>query len=154
MEFSRIVCVSLFSYQGSLSLRQLIYFTTSSRSCQELFSFFSGYFLLLPQLPGSRNGSAVSVLLTACLLYHTFHLMSTTFFNFYNCLNCMFIRCFFDSLVRIPLFHQTVNCFFIFKSFKFQILLSSLLILSPLHLLEIFFLLLIQLPDRTAQAAY
>ena len=94
MEFSRIVCVSLFSYQGSLSLRQLIYFTTSSRSCQELFSFFSGYFLLLPQLPGSRNGSAVSVLLTACLLYHTFHLMSTTFFNFYNCLNCMFIRCF------------------------------------------------------------
>ena len=61
---------------------------------------------------------------------------------------------FFDSLVRIPLFHQTVNCFFIFKSFKFQILLSSLLILSPLHLLEIFFLLLIQLPDRTAQAPY
>ena len=61
---------------------------------------------------------------------------------------------FFDSLVRIPLFHQAVNCFFIFKSFKFQILLSSLLILSPLHLLEIFFLLLIQLPDRTAQAPY
>ena len=117
MEFSRIVCVSLFSYQGSLSLRQLIYFTTSSRSCQELFSFFSGYFLLLPQLPGSRNGSAVSVLLTACLLYHTFHLMSTTFFNFYNCLNCMFIRCFFDSLVRIPLFHQAVNRYFDFYVF-------------------------------------
>lgn len=84
---------------------------------KNFFSVFSGYFLLLPQLPGSRNGSAVSVLLTACLLYHTFHLMSTTFFNFYNCLNCMFIRCFFDSLVRIPLFHQAVNRYFDFYVF-------------------------------------
>ena len=41
-EFSRIVCVSLFSYQGSLFtvLRQLIYFTTSHRMCQVLFEVF------------------------------------------------------------------------------------------------------------------
>ena len=38
-EFSRIVCVSLFSYQGSLFvvLRQLIYFITVISVCQELF---------------------------------------------------------------------------------------------------------------------
>ena len=41
-EFSRIVCVSLFSYQGSLlsSLRQLVYFIISSMLCQELFLVF------------------------------------------------------------------------------------------------------------------
>ena len=40
-KFSRIVCVSLFSYQGRfavISLRQLIYFITSLSPCQELFS--------------------------------------------------------------------------------------------------------------------
>ena len=40
-KFSRIVCVSLFSYQGCLSvisLRQLVYFIISFRSCQALFS--------------------------------------------------------------------------------------------------------------------
>ena len=46
-EFSRIVCVSLFSYQCSLFFtvsRQLIYFTTSSFVCQELFWSFSNFF--------------------------------------------------------------------------------------------------------------
>ena len=40
-KFSRIVCVSLFSYQGCfavISLRQLIYFIISLSPCQELFS--------------------------------------------------------------------------------------------------------------------
>ena len=40
-KFSRIVCVSLFSYQGCFavsSLRQLVYFIISFRSCQALFS--------------------------------------------------------------------------------------------------------------------
>ena len=39
-EFSRIVCVSLFSYQGCLSLRQLVYFIISVLLCQALFSSF------------------------------------------------------------------------------------------------------------------
>ena len=45
-EFSRIVCVSLFSYQCSLylSFRQLIYFITFISVCQELFSFFEASF--------------------------------------------------------------------------------------------------------------
>ena len=40
-KFSRIVCVSLFSYQGCsavISFRQPVYFIISFRSCQELFS--------------------------------------------------------------------------------------------------------------------
>ena len=38
-KFSRIVCVSLFSYQGllCLSLRQLVYFISSLFVCQALF---------------------------------------------------------------------------------------------------------------------
>ena len=45
-EFSRIVCVSLFSYQCSLclSFRQLVYFITFISVCQELFSFFEASF--------------------------------------------------------------------------------------------------------------
>ena len=41
-KFSRIVCVSLFSYQGllRLSLRQLVYFISSQIVCQVLFSTF------------------------------------------------------------------------------------------------------------------
>ena len=40
-KFSRIVCVSLFNYQGCLSVisfRQLVHFIISFRSCQALFS--------------------------------------------------------------------------------------------------------------------
>ena len=45
-EFSRIVCVSLFSYQGSLFvvLRQLVYFITVAFVCQQLFKFFQNFF--------------------------------------------------------------------------------------------------------------
>ena len=42
-KFSRIVCVSLFSYQGCLSVisfRQPVYFIISFRSCQALFQKF------------------------------------------------------------------------------------------------------------------
>ena len=47
-KFSRIVCVSLFSYQGllRLSLRQLVYFISSLFVCQALFKFFSNIFEL------------------------------------------------------------------------------------------------------------
>ena len=47
-KFSRIVCVSLFSYQGllCLSLRQLVYFISSLFVCQVLFSSFSNIFEL------------------------------------------------------------------------------------------------------------
>ena len=54
-EFSRIVCVSLFSYQGSLFavLRQLVYFTTSYRLCQVLFEVF--YFFKIQNLKRRRR---------------------------------------------------------------------------------------------------
>ena len=47
-KFSRIVCVSLFSYQGFfvLSLRQLVYFISSQIICQVLFQLFSNSFLM------------------------------------------------------------------------------------------------------------
>ena len=46
-EFSRIVCVSLFSYQGSLLtiLRQLVYFISFPTVCQELFQLFQNFFI-------------------------------------------------------------------------------------------------------------
>ena len=113
LEFSRIVCVSLFSYQGSCLLDSSFTLPLLPDPVKNFFSVFSGYFLLLPQLPGSRNGSAVSVLLTAHLLYHTFHLMSTTFFNFYNCLNCMFIRCFLTARLGYHSFTRLSTVFYI-----------------------------------------
>ena len=40
-EFSRIVCVSLFSYQGLFcSFEQLVYFISFKTVCQELFLIF------------------------------------------------------------------------------------------------------------------
>ena len=76
-EFSRIVCVSLFSYQGFCRFRQLIYFITSFRLCQELFSSFFKFFfdVLLPTFS-----------LTTRLFYHSFSSLSRTF---------LFIFCFF-----------------------------------------------------------
>ena len=52
-EFSRIVCVSLFSYQGSLFLtvfRQLVYFIIFINVCQALFSSFLRHFLMICRL--------------------------------------------------------------------------------------------------------
>ena len=48
-KFSRIVCVSLFSYQGllCLSLRQLVYFTSFLTACQELFLIFLKYLIFI-----------------------------------------------------------------------------------------------------------
>ena len=52
-KFSRIVCVSLFSYQGFfvLSLRQLVYFISSLFVCQVLFSSFFKHFWVKILLP-------------------------------------------------------------------------------------------------------
>ena len=72
-EFSRIVCVSLFSYQCSLclSLRQLVYFITFISACQVLFlSFFRGILMFV------RRSQAT------CLLYHMFVSLSTIIFVF------------------------------------------------------------------------
>ena len=60
-EFSRIVCVSLFSYQGCLSLRQLVYFIMLFLTCQELFlNFFKLFFSTY--LPFISNSFTLSYL--------------------------------------------------------------------------------------------
>ena len=94
--FSRIVCVSLFSYQGllCLSLRQLVYFITFISACQVLFSSFFEAFLMFV-----RRSQAT------CLLYHILTGLSTTFFAFFKtfqivCSEETILR---DSSVRITL---------------------------------------------------
>ena len=56
-EFSRIVCVSLFSYQGllCLSLRQLVYFISFSTACQELFLIFLKH-LVFRKIKAEKEG--------------------------------------------------------------------------------------------------
>ena len=84
IEFSRIVCVSLFSYQGSYSpsLRQLIYFITFINACQVLFlSFFRGFFDVCVPLSGD--------LIT---LSHVHFFVNNYFCFFQNFSNCLFKR--------------------------------------------------------------
>ena len=103
-EFSRIVCVSLFSYQCSLclSLRQLIYFITFISVCQELFSFF---------------WSDVPLIEATCISYHKVFCLSTIIFAFFKTFWIVYsletISC--DSSIRIPLSSSPVNTLFYFS---------------------------------------
>ena len=56
-KFSRIVCVSLFSYQGllCLSLRQLVHFISFSTACQELFLIFLKH-LVFRKIKAEKEG--------------------------------------------------------------------------------------------------
>ena len=73
-EFSRIVCVSLFSYQGSfvlLSCDSLSRLSHSSALVKYFFHFLSEAFMMF-----ARRSQAT------CLLYHIFISLSTTFSHF------------------------------------------------------------------------
>ena len=102
-EFSRIVCVSLFSYQGCLSvisLRQPVYFIISFRSCQALFSkVFQTFKKLYKVVCFCRSVQAT------WLLYHKFSRLSTVNLNFLKTILFFSISeaipC--DSLFTIPL---------------------------------------------------
>ena len=99
IEFSRIVCVSLFSYQGSLFCRlataHLDYHIHQCLSSTFLFSFRS--FMMF----ACRSQAT-------CLLYHIFVSLSTPFFTFFKTFEIVqvvyseetILR---DSSVRIPL---------------------------------------------------
>ena len=79
-KFSRIVCVSLFSYQGCFavsSLRQLVYFIISSRSCQALFSKVFEIFQTV-----SKVVCFCRSVQATWLLYHKFSHLSTVNLNF------------------------------------------------------------------------
>ena len=102
-EFSRIVCVSLFSYQGCLSvisLRQLVYFIISSKSCQALFSKVFEIFKIL-----SKVVCFCRSVQATWLLYHKFSRLSTVNLNFLKTILFFSISgaipC--DSLFTIPL---------------------------------------------------
>ena len=81
-EFSRIVCVSLFSYQGSLltALRQLVYCISFLTICQELFRLFSKSFLFLTSgesgirthAPLRTNGFQDRLVMTTSIPLHLF----------------------------------------------------------------------------------
>ena len=102
-KFSRIVCVSLFSYQGCfavISLRQLAYFIISFKSCQALFSKVFQIFKILSKVV--RFCRSVQA---TWLLYHKFSHLSTVNLNFLKTILFFSISeaipC--DSLFIIPL---------------------------------------------------
>ena len=83
-EFSRIVCVSLFSYQGSfvlLSCDSSSRLSHSSALVKYFFHFLSEAFMMF-----ARRSQAT------CLLYHIHAGLSTTFLFFQNFSNCVFKR--------------------------------------------------------------
>ena len=120
-KFSRIVCVSLFSYQGCfavISLRQLVYFIISFKSCQALFSKVFQIFKILSKVV--RFCRSVQA---TWLLYHKFSHLSTVNLNFLKTILFFSISeaipC--DSLFNIPLpqgevkhFLQIIADFFVY----------------------------------------
>ena len=117
-KFSRIVCVSLFSYQGCFavsSLRQLVYFIISSKSCQALFSKVFEIFQTVSKVVCfCRSVQATQ------LLYHKFSHLSTANLNFLKTILFFSISeaipC--DSLFTIPL-PQGIVKHFLQKSLYF-----------------------------------
>ena len=117
-EFSRIVCVSLFSYQGSLfrhlSTAHLDYHIHQCLSSTILFSFRSFY-----DVCASLSGDLST-------LSHPYWIVNN-FFGFFKTFQIVCskesILC--DSSIRIPLSTQTVNRFLIFLFLIFQPLFSN-----------------------------
>ena len=110
-KFSRIVCVSLFSYQGCfavISLRQLVYFIISFKSCQALFSKVFKIFKILSKVVGFCRSVQAT-----WLLYHKFSHLSTVNLNFLKTILFFSISeaipC--DSLFTIPLSQGIVKHF-------------------------------------------
>ena len=110
-KFSRIVCVSLFSYQGCfavISLRQLIYFIISFKSCQALFSKVFKIFKILSKAVCFRRSVQIT-----WLLYHKFSHLSTVNLNFLKTILFFSISeaIPYDSLFTIPLPQRIVKHF-------------------------------------------
>ena len=128
-EFSRIVCVSLFSYQGSLFVclsDSSFTLSHSSVPVKYFFQVFSRHFLM-----------SVCRSQATCLLYHIFISLSTTFFAFFKtfqivCSEETILR---DSSVRITLSNRAVNTFLNI----FTIFFNFLIVLHNPLWLNIFF---------------
>ena len=123
-KFSRIVCVSLFSYQGCfavISLRQLIHFIISFKSCQALFSEVFKIFKILSKAVCFRRSVQ-----TTWLLYHKFSHLSTVNLNFLKTILFFSISeaIHYDSLFTIPLPQGIVKHFFTNSPYFFITLFS------------------------------
>ena len=123
-KFSRIVCVSLFSYQGCfavISLRQLAYFIISFKSCQALFSKVFKIFNILSKAVCFRRSVQIT-----WLLYHKFSHLSTVNLNFLKTILFFSISeaIPYDSLFTIPLPQRIVK-HFLQKNLYFFITLFS-----------------------------
>ena len=109
-EFSRIVCVSLFSYQGSLFVCLSDSSFTLSHSpapVKDFFKFFSRHFFM-----------SVCRSQATCLLYHMFVSLSTTIFCFFKTFQMNFC----DSLLisnSFTLSHSFLNVKYFFEVFYF-----------------------------------
>ena len=109
-EFSRIVCVSLFSYQGSLFVclsDSSFTLSHSSVPVKYFFQVFSRHFLM-----------AVCRSQATCLLYHMFVSLSTIIFVFFKTFQMNFC----DSLLisnSFTLSHSLPNVNKFFKFFIF-----------------------------------
>ena len=109
-EFSRIVCVSLFSYQGSLFVclsDSSFTLSHSSVPVKYFFQVFSRHFLM-----------SVCRSHATCLLYHMFVSLSTTIFCFFKTFQMNFC----DSLLisnSFTLSHSLPNVNKFFKFFIF-----------------------------------
>ena len=131
-KFSRIVCVSLFSYQGCfavISLRQLIYFIISFKSCQALFSKVFKIFKIL-----SKAVCFCRSVQATWLLYHKFSHLSTANLNFLKTILFFSISeaIPYDSLFTIPLPQGIVKHFlqkslYFFVQIVFQHMLMQIL---------------------------
>ncbi len=126
-EFSRIVCVSLFSYQGSLFLSrwQLVYFITSVFVCQELFSSFlkikcKEFSRIVCVSLFSYQGSLFLSRWQLVYFITSVFVCQELFSSFFKLFLMLFFvnLCLADSLFTLPHFQVVVNNFFeFFKNF-------------------------------------
>ena len=118
-EFSRIVCVSLFSYQCSLclSFRQLIYFITFISVYQELFSFFEASFFETVFEVMCRSSRRLAYIITSSTACQQLFSVFLNFFVFLVLQNFLVKTCIFfcqepDGIRMIifsPFFSAAVN---------------------------------------------
>ena len=110
LEFSRIVCVSLFSYQGSCLLDSSFTLPLLPDPVKNFFSVFSGYFCCFHSFP--EVVMAPLCLSSRQLIYSIIlSILCQQLFQFLQLFKLYVHKMFFDGPIRIPLFHQAVNCF-------------------------------------------
>ena len=106
-EFSRIVCVSLFSYQGSL----FVCLSDSSFSLSQSFLFVKNFFKFFQNF---LMAFVIRCLSATRLLYHIHQRLSSTFFKFFSrCFDvCVSLSSDLFTLSHVRFFVNNYFCFF------------------------------------------